>query len=162
MIESARVIIVGAGPVGLTLGLGLARCGIHTLLLDEDDKRSDGSRAICIQRHTLEIFERLGAVAPMMAKGVTWRLGRVFWRQQELFQIRLPDSSEEAFPPFINLQQSYTEQYLLEALAQQPLCEIRWRHKVTALNQNDEASGIKHPRIWTAERDLEMWQALQG
>jgi hypothetical protein len=26
----------------------------------------------------------------------------------------------------------------------------------------DEASGIHHPRIWTAERDLEMWQALQG
>jgi hypothetical protein len=26
----------------------------------------------------------------------------------------------------------------------------------------DEASGIKHPRIWTAERDQEMWHALQG
>jgi hypothetical protein len=26
----------------------------------------------------------------------------------------------------------------------------------------DEASGIKHPRIWTAQRDIEMWQALQG
>lgn len=26
----------------------------------------------------------------------------------------------------------------------------------------DEASGIRHPRIWTAERDREMWEALQG
>jgi 2-polyprenyl-6-methoxyphenol hydroxylase-like FAD-dependent oxidoreductase len=137
--ERWPVVIVGAGPVGLTLGLGLARLGIPSLILDQDDCLSDGSRAICIQRHTLEIFARLGAVKPMLAKGVTWRLGRVFWRERELFQIRLPDSDEEAYPPFINLQQRYTEQYLLDALAQQPLCEIRWRRKVTALAQDETA-----------------------
>jgi 3-(3-hydroxy-phenyl)propionate hydroxylase len=136
--KHAQVVIVGAGPVGLTLGLGLARMGIRSLILDDDDKLSDGSRAICIQRHTLEIFQRLGAVEPMMQKGVTWTLGRVFFRRKELFQIRFPGSDEQ-FPPFINLQQSYTEQYLLDALRGHPLCEVRWRHKVTALAQDDDA-----------------------
>jgi 3-(3-hydroxy-phenyl)propionate hydroxylase len=122
--KHVQVVIVGAGPVGLTLGLGLARMGIRSLILDDDDKLSDGSRAICIQRHTLEIFQRLGAVEPMMQKGVTWTLGRVFFRRKELFQIRFPGSDEQ-FPPFINLQQSYTEQYLLDALRGHPLCEVR-------------------------------------
>jgi hypothetical protein len=91
------IVIVGAGPVGLTLGLGLARLGVRSVILDQDDKLSDGSRAICIQRHTLEIFGRLGAVEPMLAQGVTWTLGRIFWRQRELFQIRFPESDEQ-FP----------------------------------------------------------------
>jgi 3-(3-hydroxy-phenyl)propionate hydroxylase len=133
-----RVAIVGAGPVGLTLGLGLARYGLPSLILDDDDKLSEGSRAICVQRHTLEIFDRLGIVAPMMAKGVTWTLGRVFFGERELFQIKFPGGSAEKFPPFINLQQFYTEQILVDALAEQSLCDLRWKHKVTGLKQTAE------------------------
>ena len=41
------VVIVGAGPVGMTLALDLAQQGIRVVLLDDDDKLSTGSRAIC-------------------------------------------------------------------------------------------------------------------
>lgn len=138
--EQVPVVIVGAGPVGLSLGLALAGYGIKSVILDDEAKLSDGSRAICIQRHTLQIFERLGVVDAMMAKGLTWRLGRVFFGEQELYQIRFPGGSDERYPPFINLQQYYTEQYLIEGLSRQNLCELHWQHKVTGLRQ--DANGV--------------------
>ena len=54
------VVVVGAGPVGLSLAIDLAQRGIKVLLLDNDHKLSTGSRAICFAKRTLEIFDRLG------------------------------------------------------------------------------------------------------
>ena len=130
------VVIVGAGPVGLTAGLALSRLGLASVILEEAPQRSEGSKAICIQRHTLEIFDRLGCVGPMMAKGITWQVGRVFLRERELFHFRLP-GSDEKFPPFINLQQSYTDGFLIDALERQALCGLRWQHKVVGLTPSD-------------------------
>ena len=78
------VIVVGAGPVGLSLAIDLAQRGIAVLLLDNDHKLSTGSRAICFAKRTLEIFDRLGCGDRMMAKGVSWSVGRVYFRDQEV------------------------------------------------------------------------------
>ena len=51
------VVVVGAGPVGLSLAIDLAQQGISVLLLDNDDRLSSGSRAICFAKRTLEIFD---------------------------------------------------------------------------------------------------------
>lgn len=136
--EHFPVLIVGAGPIGMSMGLALARYGIRSLILDDDDKLSEGSRAICIQRHTLQIFERQNVVKPMMDKGVTWTKGRVFFGDKELYQITFPGGSDEKYPPFINLGQNDVEQFLLEGVKAQQLCEIRWRHKVVALSQSGD------------------------
>lgn len=140
--EHFPVIIVGAGPVGMTMALGLARFNIPCLILNDDDQLSDGSRAICLQRSTLEIFDRLSCARSMVEKGVTWQVGRIFYGQDELFRINLPNSKTEKFPPFINLQQFYTEQYLLEALQQYPQADLRWNHKVIELSQTAEQVAV--------------------
>ncbi|MGE5103268.1 MAG: FAD-dependent oxidoreductase, partial [Betaproteobacteria bacterium] len=54
------VIVVGGGPVGLTVAIDLARHGTPVLLLDDDDKLSSGSRAICFAKRSLEVWDRLG------------------------------------------------------------------------------------------------------
>ena len=50
------VVIVGAGPIGLTAALELARHGVDCVIIDEKGTLLDGSRAICIARHSLEIM----------------------------------------------------------------------------------------------------------
>src|SRR5215470_13415155 len=72
------VLIVGAGPVGLTAALGLAARGQASVVIDRRRNLSDGSRAICWSKRTLEIMDRLGAAEALLEKGVTWRTGKVF------------------------------------------------------------------------------------
>ncbi|HEU0158306.1 MAG TPA: FAD-dependent oxidoreductase, partial [Hyphomicrobiaceae bacterium] len=53
------IIIVGAGPVGLVAALELARKGHRSILLEKKTNLSDGSRAICWAKRSLEIMDRL-------------------------------------------------------------------------------------------------------
>ena len=54
------VVIVGAGPVGLGAAIDLAQQDIPVVVLDDNDKVSFGSRAICFAKRPLEILDRLG------------------------------------------------------------------------------------------------------
>ncbi|MDB5817420.1 MAG: monooxygenase FAD-binding, partial [Rhizobacter sp.] len=74
------VVIVGAGPVGLSLAIDLAQQGVQVVVLDNDHRLSSGSRAICFAKRTLEIFDRLGCGDRMVDKGVSWNVGRLFFR----------------------------------------------------------------------------------
>ena len=56
------VVIVGGGPVGMSLALGLANHGLRSVILEADDTVCVGSRAACISRRSLQIVERLGAL----------------------------------------------------------------------------------------------------
>ena len=66
-----KVVVVGAGPVGLTVAIDLAQRGVPVLVLDDDDTVSVGSRAICYSKRTLEILDRLGCGEPIAAVKVT-------------------------------------------------------------------------------------------
>src|SRR5882724_5189227 len=83
------VVVVGAGPVGLALAIDLAQRKVPVVLLDNDDTLSTGSRAICFAKRTLEIFDRLGCGDAMVAKGVSWSVGRVFFRDAQLYSFDL-------------------------------------------------------------------------
>jgi 3-(3-hydroxy-phenyl)propionate hydroxylase len=75
----APVAIVGAGPIGLALAIDLAQRGVKSsVVLDDNNVVSVGSRAICWAKRTLEIFDRLGVGERMLEKGVTWKVGRNF------------------------------------------------------------------------------------
>jgi 3-(3-hydroxy-phenyl)propionate hydroxylase len=138
-----RVIVVGGGPVGLAAAIDLALQGVPVLLLDEDDTVSTGSRAICWAKRTLEIFDRLGAAAPMLAKGVTWSRGKLYRGGRQLYEFDLLPEGGHCFPAFINLQQYYAEQYLVErALELGNLLELRWRHRVADLEPRGDGVAV--------------------
>ncbi|MES1161840.1 MAG: FAD-dependent oxidoreductase, partial [Rhizobacter sp.] len=79
------VVVVGAGPVGLALAIDLAQRGMRVVLLDNDNTLSTGSRAICFAKRTLEIFDRLGCGQRMVDKGVSWNVGKVFFRDAQVY-----------------------------------------------------------------------------
>ena len=136
--EPARhpVVIVGAGPVGLTLAIDLAQRGVRVVLLDNDNTFSAGSRAICFAKRTLEIFDRLGCGQRMVDKGVSWSVGRVFFRDAQVYQFDLLAEPGHARPAFINLQQYYVEGYLAQRAAELPLIDLRWKNKLVGIEQH--------------------------
>ena len=137
------VTIVGAGPVGLSCAIDLAQHGIPTVVLDDNDVVSVGSRAICWAKRTLEIFDRLGVGERMVAKGVTWQVGRVYHRNRELYRFDLLPEGGHRMPAFINLQQYYVEEYLVERALEFPaLIDLRWKNRVTAVDARGEGVDV--------------------
>ncbi|MEN3275275.1 MAG: 3-(3-hydroxy-phenyl)propionate hydroxylase, partial [Massilia sp.] len=106
------VVVVGAGPVGLATAIDLAQSGVPVVLLDDDNKLSAGSRAICFSKRTLEVFDRLGCGQRMADKGVSWHVGRIFHRDEEVYSFDLLPEEGHQRPAFVNLQQYYVEGYL--------------------------------------------------
>jgi 3-(3-hydroxy-phenyl)propionate hydroxylase len=133
------VVIVGAGPVGLTLALDLAQRGVRVVLLDDDNKLSTGSRAICFAKRTLEIFDRLGVGDAMVAKGVSWNFGKVFSGEELVYSFNLLGEEGHRRPAFINLQQYYVEGFLSDAVAKQPNVDVRWKHGVRAVDNRSDS-----------------------
>ena len=129
------VVVVGAGPVGLALAIDLAQQGVPVVLLDNDCLLSTGSRAICFAKRTLEVFDRLGCGERMMAKGVSWSVGKVFFQNELVYRFDLQVQNGHARPAFINLQQYYVEGYLAERALALPLIDIRWQNEVVGIEQ---------------------------
>ncbi len=132
------IIVVGAGPVGLAAAIDLAQQDVPVVLLDDDDRLSNGSRAICFAKRTLEISDRLGCGQRMVDTGVTWNVGKVFFRNEPVYSFNLLPEFGHCRPAFINLQQYYFEGFLLERARALPNLDIRWKNKVTGLSQTAE------------------------
>jgi 3-(3-hydroxy-phenyl)propionate hydroxylase len=138
--DGPPVAVIGAGPVGQTAALLLARWGIPAVLLERHPERTPiGSRSICQQRDVLDVWAAVGAER-ITDEGVTWTTARTFYREGELFAWSFVDRGRSPLPPFVNISQSRTEQILDESIAEQPLVDVRWGHEVTDVVEDD--SGI--------------------
>lgn len=128
------VVIVGAGPVGLALAIDLAQHGVASVVLDDNNVVSVGSRAICWAKRTLEIFDRLGVGAQMAEKGVTWQVGRLYHGDRQVWTFDLLPETGHRMPAFVNLQQYHVEQFLVDRAQQFPdLIDLRFKSKVTGV-----------------------------
>ena len=137
--DGPAVAVVGAGAVGLTLAGRLAQHGIGVELFEAQAGRERiGSRAICMQRETLEIWARLGVGDRIAERGVQWRIGRTYARGRLLFETRLPDHDEH-FPPFVNISQSEVEELLERRLGELGV-PIHRGNRLTELRQ--DADGV--------------------
>jgi 3-(3-hydroxy-phenyl)propionate hydroxylase len=138
---SHPVLIVGAGPIGMTAALALARYGIRSVLIDRKDTFNDGSRAVCIARPSMHILERVGAVAPFVKKALGWRYGRSYYRGQQIFRLEMPHPAGEKYLPMYNLQQQYIEKFLHDAIAAGDLVDMRWQTELVGVELH--ADGVR-------------------
>ncbi|TDD00082.1 pentachlorophenol monooxygenase [Nonomuraea deserti] len=131
---SPQVIVIGAGPVGLSAALLLARWGVRVLVLDQRAERGrGGSKSICQQRDVLDIWCSAGA-GQVADEGLAWTTARTYYRGRELFSWSF--EREGPLPACVNISQTRTEQILDAAVAAQPLIEVRWNHEVTDITQD--------------------------
>jgi len=127
------VIVVGAGPVGLALAIDLGTRGVPVVVLDDDDTVSVGSRAICYAKRSLEILDRLGCAEPVVAKGVGWNVGKVFHRDDLVYQFELVHERGHHRPGMVNLQQYHLEEALVRRARETPGVDVRWRNRVAGV-----------------------------
>lgn len=116
--KNKQIIIVGAGPVGLSTALALAKQGVASVVVEAESNISqDGSKAVVIQRRTLEIFEWAapGTGQAIRQAGITWNIKRTYFRDKLMFSETYADTAEDDWPPFVNLPQTETDRLLLEA-----------------------------------------------
>jgi 3-(3-hydroxy-phenyl)propionate hydroxylase len=135
-LEQHPVVIVGTGPVGLALAVDLGRRGHRVIVLGRFDFVPRGSKAICFSKRSLDILDRLGCGQQAVDKGVSWNLGKVFWKDSPtpVYQFDMLPVKNQKMPGFINIQQYYMEDLLLDRLQHLPNVEIRWGHDVVALD----------------------------
>lgn len=90
MERANQVIIVGAGPVGLTAALLLQRRGIPFIVLESNADLPDDLRASTFHPPTLDMLESLGVAAPLIAQGLispTWQIRMHATGERALFDL---------------------------------------------------------------------------
>ncbi|NML08455.1 FAD-dependent oxidoreductase [Sphingomonas sp. G-3-2-10] len=142
--ETAPVVIVGAGPIGLAMALDLGRRGHPVVVLSQLDFVAAGSKAICFAKRSLDIFDRLGVGDAIVGKGVIWNVGKVFWGSGEepVFQFDMLPVKNQKRPGFINIQQYHVEDRLIDALAALPNVELRWGHRMAGIEARDDGARV--------------------
>ncbi|OIK24428.1 FAD-dependent monooxygenase [Streptomyces malaysiense] len=131
------VIIVGAGPVGLTLALALARQEVPTVVLDEGPGKEDArpARTVVLRADTAALLERLTGAA-LGHHGVRWTGWRSLRRRQVVSEIAFaPDE-----PAPVHIAQHVVSGLLRAAAADQPLVEIATDSRLDSIEQ--EPSGV--------------------
>jgi len=78
MTEHVDVLIVGAGPTGLALGIDLARRGVDAPVVEKADALFPGSRGKGLQPRTMEVFDDLGVIDTILAQGGAYPTGAVW------------------------------------------------------------------------------------
>ncbi len=131
------VVIVGSGPAGMVTALELARHGVASVVLSAELQFSQGSRAICFTRRSMEILQQVGVDHRMTEGGLPWRFGNSYYRGQRVFRMEAPHDEDDRFFPIINVQQQFMEEYLHDACVASPLIDFRWGNKVNAVAQKD-------------------------
>jgi len=109
------ILIVGAGPVGMSLALALRNLGADPLLIERRSDIPNTSRAAVIHAKTLEMLEDLGATAPLLAAGVKVPVFRVRDRGQVLVTVDF-SSLETPYPFTLMCPQNRTEEILAACL----------------------------------------------
>ncbi|MFF8969588.1 FAD-dependent monooxygenase [Streptomyces sp. NPDC014995] len=148
----SEVIVVGAGPVGLSAALGLRAHGLGVVLLEADaeDRVRPGSRALFVHRESLRLLDgmRPGLAAEITSYGRTWQTRRTLYRGREVYARTLP--LPPGPPPFTSLRQVDTERFL-RAACERAGVEFVWGARVTGVRATgtDVTVTAEDGRVWT-------------
>lgn len=137
------LVVVGAGPVGLAAAIEMAQSGIPVVLVDDDDTVSVGSRGVCYAKRALEVLDRLGVGDACVAKGVSWNVGRTFFREEEVYNFNLLPQPDHKRPGMINLQQYYLEEFLIKRARELPNLDLRFRNRVVSVTPRDDGVALQ-------------------
>ncbi len=106
-----EVLIVGAGPTGMTAAIELKRAGMDVRIIDKSDHMAQYSQALVVQARTLEQFQRYGLAEETMAHGRKLHEAKFYSDGKQIVDFKL-DHMESRFPFALFIPQSETERVL--------------------------------------------------
>lgn len=138
-ILQTQVIIIGAGPTGLSMAVQLLRHNIDFILLDKKEGTTTFSKAIVVQARTMEIFDEIGLAEKAISEGEITTGLNLFYKGRQRAAINISGLGEglSPFPFALSLEQSKTEKLLADHLIKNKK-EINWNTAFTHFEQNDK------------------------
>ena len=139
------VLIAGAGPVGFTVALSLARRGIPCVILEASDRIFDDPRAGTIHPPTLEMFDCLDVTSIMMEQGYVVRNYHYRDRRDGLvanFDLGVL-KDDTPFPYRLMLEQHKICYILRDLLKEYPDCGVLMQHRVKAVHQDESGVSVE-------------------
>jgi 2-polyprenyl-6-methoxyphenol hydroxylase-like FAD-dependent oxidoreductase len=135
-----EVLVVGAGPVGLTMACELARHGVPCRIVDASPGPTDQSRALGIQARTLEVFDNVGIVDQVLARARRVHGLGAFSEGRRITHITFDlEGLETPYPYLLVLPQGETERLLVERLK---TYEIEVERRTTFKGLAQDGSGV--------------------
>jgi len=128
------VLIVGAGPTGLTAALELSRLGVAVKLIDRSDAPATTSRAIGVQARTLELFDQRGLADEMLQLGNPGRFGSIYGGGKRVFHLDFAHV-ESRYPYLLFISQAETERILRDACTRNGV-QPEWKTELVGVKQD--------------------------
>lgn len=140
MANNTDILIVGAGPVGLTLASFLSFHGLQYRLIDKNIMGTQTSNAIGVQARTLELLSILGITDPLIKKGNQLKTFHLISNQNKLasWNLNLIDSQ---YPYILSVSQKLTEEALLDYLANANIT-IERKTELLSFKQEDDKVNV--------------------
>jgi 3-(3-hydroxy-phenyl)propionate hydroxylase len=143
--EKTRIVIVGAGPVGVISALACAQYGYAVTLLEAEDKIDDSPRAATTHPSTLEMIARVGLIDQFIEEGLVARFFQ-FWDKPARTQIVEFDHDllrdETPYPFVVQTEQHKLARMGLERLRTFPDAEVRFTSRATTVNQDADSATV--------------------
>lgn len=141
MTETDQVLVVGAGPVGLTAALAVRAQGLPVTVLEAGaaDRLRPGSRAIFYHRQTLQLWEQMhtGLGREIAGAGLVWSTKRTFWGETQVYERTYPAPKPDVLPHSTNLAQVDAERILL-AHCRAAGVRFAWNQEVAEVRTSPE------------------------
>jgi 2-polyprenyl-6-methoxyphenol hydroxylase-like FAD-dependent oxidoreductase len=140
---TTQVLIVGAGPVGLTMAAELARYGVSVRIVDKAAQRTDKSKALVVWSRTLELLERGASTAPFIEAGLKATAANIIAGNKLIGHVDVTGVKSK-YPYALMLAQNETER-LLEAHLSSFAVQVERGVEVISFSHNkDSVSTVLH------------------